>query len=191
MIKAIKILLLSCIMALPIYAQNTQIEAEVVQQVWNENHFISNQTLVENIKDMAELKQMHEVLIKGYIEELSMSQENLSVFIPLDLAFANMKRKEKNNFLNKTSSEELKIGWKEYIVPGRLDYHATKRNLENKNIGAIFVRTLGSNQLEFILKDDDILIRDVYGNEAKWVKGDFYYANGLFHFIDNLLFIER
>lgn len=191
MIKAIKILLLSCMMTLPIYAQTSEIGPKVMKQAWNENHFTSNQTLVENIKDMSELKQMHAVLIKGYIEELSMSQESLSVFIPLDLAFANMKRKEKNNFLKKTSSEELKLGWKEYIVPGRLDYHSIKRNLENKKIGSIFVRTLGSNQLEFILKDGDILIRDVYGNEAKWVKGDFYYANGLFHFIDNLLFIER
>lgn len=191
MIKKIGILLLVSIVTLPVYAQKKDKNEIVIEQDWKENHFTSNQTLMENIKEVEEVKQMMSVLIKGAIDELSTSEESLSIFIPLDIALDKMSRKERKAFLENTSKSELNQMWKEYIIPGRLDEYAIKRNIENKNAGSIFVRTLGSNQLEFVLKNDEVYVRDVYGNEAKLVKGDFYHNHGFFHFIDNLLYFDK
>lgn len=191
MIKKINILLLLSVIAFPVYAQKTVKEAIVLEQEWKENHFTSDKTLMENIKDMEEVNQMLSVFMKGGIEEFSASEENLTVFIPLDIALDKMTRKERKVFLENTPKSELEQLWKEYIIPGRLDAYAIKRNIENKNTGSIFVRTLGSNQLEFFLKNNDVFIRDVYGNEAKLVEGDFYHKHGFFHFIDGLLYFEK
>lgn len=191
MIKKISILLLISVVTFPVYAQKKDKDEIVVEQDWKENHFTSDHTLLENIKDMEEVEQMLSVLVKGDIEELSKSEESLSIFIPLDIALGKLSRKERKAFLEKTPKSELKQMWKEYIIPGRLDAYAIKRNIENKNAGSIFVRTLGSNQLEFTLKDDNVFVRDVHGNEAKLVKGDFYHNHGFFHFIDGLLYLDK
>lgn len=190
MIKKIGILILTSVLTLSVYAQKNA-EEVVIEQKWQENHFRSDQSLLENLQDVKEMEQMLTVLLKGSIEALSTEEENLSVFLPLDIALEDLSRKQRKAFLEHSSKTELQQMWKEYIVPGHLDEHAIKRHIENKNGASIFVRTLGKNSLEFILKDGDIFIRDVYGNEAKWVKGDFYYTQGYFHFIDNLLFYEE
>lgn len=186
--------MLISVFAFPVYAQKTDKEEKddiVIEQDWKESHFTSNQTLIENIKDMEEVKQMMRVFIKGAIEELSTSEESLSILIPLDMALDKMSRKERKAFLENTPNSELKQMWKEYMIPGRLDVYAIKRNIENKNGSSISVRTLGSNQLEFMLKNNEIFVQDVYGNEAKLVKGDFYHKHGFFHFIDGLLYFDK
>lgn len=191
MIKKLSILLLLSVLSFHVNAQEKEKEEVVLEQDWKENHFSSDKTLIEDIKDMEEVKQMMSVLVKGGLDELSVSEESLSIFIPLDDALTKMTRKERKAFLENTPKSELNQMWKEYIIPGRLDEYAIKRNIENKNAGSILVRTLGSNQLEFILKNDEVYVRDVYGNEAKLVKGDFYHKNGFFHFIDGLLYFNK
>lgn len=188
MSKQFYILLLCSIVFLPSYGQIT--DKKIVQQEWNNNHFTSDKVLWENIENMEELVEIQAVFERGDLASLSTYEENLTVFIPMDNALEKLKRKDRKAFLEKTTSTELKDMWKEYIVPGRLDWYAIKRNIENRNGASIFIRTLGKNQLEFILRNGEIYIRDTIGNEAKWVKGDFYHAHGFFHFIDALLFYD-
>ena len=187
MIKRLYIIVICSIIALPIYAQKPNTDKTVVQQEWGVNKFSSDKTLMENISDVEELKDMLVVFTKGDLATLSESEENLTIFLPMDVALENMRRKERKAFLEKTPKRELLEMWKEYIVPGRIDEHSIKSNIANKNGASVFVRTLGNNQLEFKLKNGEVYIKDAEGHEAKWIKGNFYYSNGFFHFIDGLL----
>lgn len=184
MIKEIKLLLFSCLLAIPIYAQNSTSEIKVVEQVWNKNKFSSDKALLDNIEAIPELEKMLELLIKADIESLSESQARLSFFIPLDSSLDKMKPKARRAFFKNTSKEELNAILKNSIVPARLDSYSIKRNIENNNQLPIIVNTLGNNTLEFALVNNQLVLRDSNGNQAKWIKGDFYYKNGLFHFIE-------
>ena len=190
MMKYKYVLIFMCVFSFSTYAQKSNDKELVVEQEWGESHFSSNKTLMENIKGMKEVDQIVAVLKKGDLDELSVSEENLTIFIPLDFALEKMKRRDRKTFLENTPKSELVAMWKEYIIPGRLDEYSIKRNIEIQGDNSIFVRTLGVNQLEFILKNGEVYVRDVYGNEAKWVKGDFYHKNGFFHFIDSLLYYD-
>lgn len=188
--KCMSLFLLGVLIGFPMYAQDSHSASQPVEQVWNANSFSSEKSLLENIKEVEELEELLELIIKGDMQALSLSEEKLSVFIPLDSALDKMKRKQRTAFLNKTTAADLKEYWKEYIVPGRLDLYSIKRNIENNNGNPVYIRTLGEKQLEFALKEDALVLRDLHGNEAKLVKGDFYYSQGFFHFIDKLLYIE-
>jgi len=189
--KYVYILLFMSLIPFATYAQQLEKDQMVVEGEWKGSHFSSNKTLMENIKTMEEISQILSVFEKGELEALGVSKENLTVFVPLDVALEKMSRKERKAFLESTPKSELKAMWEEYIVPGRLDEYAIIRNIENQGGQSILVRTLGKNQLEFFLKNGEVYLRDVYGNEAKWVKGDFYHKHGFFHFIDSLLFYEK
>ena len=80
------------------------------------------------------------------------SEENLTIFVPLDTALEKISRKERKAFLESTPKSELKAIWQEYIIPGRLDEYAIIRNIENQGGNSIFVRTLGKHQMEFLLR---------------------------------------
>lgn len=187
MIKYNYILIFISVLSLSTYAQSND-KNTIVKQEWEETQFRSDKTLLENVKGMKEIDQMLAVFEKGDLDELSVSEKNLTIFIPLDFALDNLNRKDRKAFLENTPKSELVTMWKEYIVPGRMDEYSIKRNIENQGNNSIFVRTLGNNQLEFLLKNGEVYVRDVHGNEAKWVKGDFYHKNGFFHFIDSLLY---
>ncbi|HLS11394.1 MAG TPA: fasciclin domain-containing protein [Flavobacteriaceae bacterium] len=189
MIKYKYILIFISVFSLSTYAQNANND-KAVQQEWRGTHFSSDKSLMGNIKEVKEIEQILTVFEKGNLEELSVAEENLTIFIPLDSALEKMKRRERKAFLENTPKSELIAMWKEYIVPGRIDEHAIKRNIENREGNSIFVRTLGNNQLEFLLKNQEVYVRDAYGKEAKLVKGNFYHNHGFFHFIDNLLYYE-
>lgn len=189
MIKYKYILIFISVFSLSTYAQKSNND-KVVQQEWKDSSFSSDKNLMVNIKGVKEIEQILTVFEKGDLDRLSVGEENLTVFIPLDSALDKMKRRDRKAFLENTSKSELIAMWKEYIVPGRLDEYAVKRNIENQGGNSIFVRTLGNNQLEFLLRNQEVYVRDVYGNEAKWVKGNFYHSHGFFHFIDSLLFYD-
>lgn len=191
MIKYNYILIFMCLFTFSISAQNPVDKEIIIEQEWGESHFRSDNSLMENIQEMKEIDQILTIFKKGNVDQLSKEEENLSIFIPLDSALDKMKRKDRKALLENTPKSELIAMWKEYIVPGRLDEYTIKRNIENQGDNSIFVRTLGENQLEFLLKNGEVYVRDIYGNEAKWVKGDFYHKNGFFHFIDGLLYYNN
>lgn len=191
MMKYVYILIFMGVMPFVTNAQQSGKDDIVVEGEWKDSHFSSNKTLMENIIAMEEISQILAVFEKGELEALSVSEENLTIFVPLDTALEKMSRKERKAFLESTPKSELKAIWQEYIIPGRLDEYAIIRNIENQGGNSIFVRTLGKHQMEFFLKNKEVHLRDVYGNEAKWVKGDFYHKHGFFHFIDSVLFYER
>ena len=196
MMKYVYILMFMGLLPYATYAQKSGedkiiVKRVVVEREWKDSHFSSNKTLMENINEMEEVSQILAVFEKGELEALSVSEKNLTIFVPLDIALEKLSRKERKAFLENTSKSELKAMWQEYIVPGRLDEYAIIRNIENQGGKSIFVRTLGKNELEFFLKNKEVHLRDVYGNEAKWVKGDFYHKHGFFHFIDSFLFYEK
>src|SRR5690625_7395396 len=103
---------------------------------------------MENIKEVKEIEQILTVFEKGNLEELSVAEENLTIYKPLDSALEKMKRRERKAFLENTPKSELIAMWKEYIVPGRIDEHAIKRNREHGEGYSLFVSTLGNHQLE-------------------------------------------
>lgn len=173
------------------FAQQLEKDRIVVEGEWKDAQFSSDKTLMENIKAMEDISQILSVFEKGELEALSVSEENLTIFVPLDIALEKMSRKERKAFIESSPRSELKAMWQEYIIPGRLDEYAITRNIENQGGKSIFVRTLGKKQMEFFLKNEEVYLRDVYGNEAKWVKGDFYHKYGFFHFIDSILFYEK
>lgn len=191
MIKQIYISLLFIFIAVSAKAQLSVETSKVVEKEWQGHTFSSDQFLLDNLENFNSVEEMITVFKKGELAFLSNNQQNVTVFLPMDSALESMKRREKKKFLEQVSSSDLKNLWKEYIIPGRIDSHSIRRNIENKNGSPIFVRTLGNHQLEFFLKNDELYLKDYQGNESKWIEGDFYFKNGFFHFIDQLLYYEE
>lgn len=142
--------------------------------------------LVEAIKETKKIEQLWNIYQKADLNAIAKAEEQVTFFLPLDNALEFLSRKERKDFLEKTSSFELKRMFSASAIAGRQDIYAIKKNIELKG-GTIEMRTLSGDKLFFFINNDKLYVKDSFDNLSELVEGDYYHENGFFHFVNDFI----
>ncbi|QAA80752.1 fasciclin domain-containing protein [Aequorivita sp. H23M31] len=160
--------------------------AEVSTQ-WNENKFTSTKTFAENIAEASEFTILTKILKEDPVSEEIKKNEMVTIFTVSDRAFSKMEKKQKDSLLGNKNLMNSMV--KYLIVPGRIDKHGLKTEAKKHN-GKFYLATLNGQKLGVIEKEDQLFLVDSEGRQAAIIDGDFYFKNGFFHIINNIILPE-
>lgn len=155
---------------------------------WKNYEFSSEKTILENLSEVPEFGTYVEILKKTSGKNILEKEEMVTVFVIKNSAFERMDEKDRNIVLNNQIFLESLI--KKLAIPGRVDRNGMEVAMEKHGRNATFF-SLSSENLNLISEEGQLFIQDAEGNKAKVTASNFYHKNGLFHIIDNLVFLPK
>ncbi|NND88517.1 MAG: fasciclin domain-containing protein [Flavobacteriaceae bacterium] len=162
----------------PLHAQNA-----VVKQ-WKTTEFSSEKTLQENLKTAEDFKILGEMLESTAITKTLEKEGMVTLFAMPNSSFERIPEAKRDSIM---AHPQMATGLPKYhMVAGRIDKALLKAAVE-KNGGSVKMTTLQNEKLTVSLKNDELILSDMQGNNARILASDFYHKNGFIHIIDNVL----
>ena len=178
------LLLSSCLITAQKYSNTSQDE---VSKEWNGNTFSSKKSFFENIKGIQNLSFLIEALQNEDFRNKLESEEMITIFAPLDQSFLKLPKKTSDSIVNYSNGDLLKSIVKYHIVPGRIDYHSLLKSIKVNN-GIAYFSTIEGEKLGIKEINGELLLFDSKNNTSIIKAYDFYHKNGLFHFVEGIVF---
>lgn len=187
-LKTSTIFILLCTVFTAANAQKYSSESSrEIKTVWKGVTFSSTKTIAENTAEISEFSYLNKVLADKNLSKLIAQEEMVTVFLPTDVYFNNLSKKQRDSLLGNLSVMSNTI--KFLCVPGRLDFVSIKKAIE-LNKGTAYFATLSEEKLGAKMVDEKVVLFDSNNNIATITATDFYHKNGFFHIIDGLVFPE-
>jgi uncharacterized surface protein with fasciclin (FAS1) repeats len=164
------------------YASGSNSEAK---STWEGISFSSEKTIQENISEAPKLSIMANVVSDDELVSALAKEEMVTIFIPMDIAFENLSKKERNSLLANTSRLSGMV--KFLSIPGRVDLNSLTTAIE-KNGGTAYFATLSGETIGAKMLDGQVVLFDSEKNIATIIASNFYHKNGFFHIINGLVY---
>ena len=164
------------------YSSGSTSEAKTT---WEGISFSSEKTIQENINQAPKLSIIANVASNSELVAALAKEEMVSVFVPMDIAFENLSKKERKSLLANTSKLSSMV--KFLTIPGRVDLNSLTTAIE-KNGGTAYFATLSGETIGAKMLNGQVVLFDSEKNIATITASNFYHKNGFFHIIDELVY---
>ncbi len=163
----------------------TKTDNQTVTKEWKGNTFSSSKTLIENISEASDLSSLKRALNKKTINNLLEAEEMITVFAISNNGFSELQTKHDSIF-DASKAKQLTAIITYHVVPGRVDSHSIKKEVERKG-GTVYYTTLQGEKLGIKEENGQLLLVDTKGNTSVISATDFYHKNGFFHIVDGIV----
>jgi len=136
--------------------------------------YTSEENIITSISENQRLQKLNELIIASELKNNLMDYESLTLFAPLDDAFAALSAKTYYGYLKEKNREKLQSLINFHFIEGEY----TSENIED----TIATKSINGLDLE-IEKINGIL----YVNGAEVVNSDIKFSNGIIHLINRVL----
>ena len=136
--------------------------------------YASEKNIIDSISESQKLQKLNEFVTTSELSNKILEYENLTLFAPLDDAFAALSAKTYYGYLKEENRDKLRSLVSFHFVEGIY----TSENIDN----VIVKKSFNSLDLE-IKKINGIL----YVNGAEVVESDIKFSNGIIHLINRVL----
>ncbi|MFT5435845.1 MAG: putative surface protein with fasciclin (FAS1) repeats [Ulvibacter sp.] len=157
----------------------------VAKSTWEGISFSSEKTIQENINEAPKLSIVAKVASEDELVAAIAKEEMVTIFVPVDIAFTDLPKKERELLLSNTS--RLSSMMKFLTIPGRVDLNSMITAIE-KNDGKAYFTTLSGETIGVKMLDGRVVLFDSEKNIATITASNFYHKNGFFHIINGLLY---
>ena len=152
---------------------------------WDGISFSSEKTIQENINEAPKLSIIAEVASEDELVAVLAKEEMITIFIPMDIAFTNLSKKERESLLSDTSRLSSMV--KFLTIPGRVDLNSLTTAIE-KNGGTAYFATLSEEKIGVKIIDGRVTLFDSEKNIATIAAANFSHKNGFFHIVNGLVY---
>ena len=152
---------------------------------WDGVSFSSEKTIQENINKAPKLSIIAKVASEDELIGVLAKEEMVTVFVPMDIAFKNLSKKERESLLSDTSRLSSMV--KFWSIPGRVDLNSLTTAIE-KNGGTAYFATLSGEKIGVKVVDGRVTLFDSENNIATIAASNFYHKNGFFHIVNGLVY---
>ncbi len=121
----------------------------------------------------------------GLVETLS-SAGPFTVFAPTNAAFDKLPKGTVGNLVKPENKGTLTSILTYHVVAGKMDSKMLMDKIKMSN-GTAMLKTVNGNELTFMMKGKNLMVKDAKGNVAKVTIKDVYQKNGVIHVIDTVL----
>jgi uncharacterized surface protein with fasciclin (FAS1) repeats len=164
------------------YSSGSTSEAK---STWDGISFSSEKTIQENINEAPKLSIIAKVASEEELITALAKEEMVTIFVPMDVAFTNLSKKERESLLSNTSRLSSMV--KFMTIPGRVDLNSLTTAIE-KNGGTAYFTTLTGETIGVKMVDGLVVLFDSEKNIATIAASNFYHKNGFFHIINGLVY---
>jgi len=155
------------------------------KSTWEGISFSSEKTIQENVNEAPKLSIIGEITSEKELAAAIAKEEMVTIFVPMDSAFADLSKKERKSLLANTSRLSNMI--KFLSIPGRVDRNSLTTAIE-KNGGTAYFTTLSGETIGAKMLNENVVLFDSEKNIARITAANFYHKNGFFHIIDGLVY---
>ena len=159
-----------------------------VKSTWEGISFSSEKTIQENINEASKLSIIAKVASEDELVAALGKEEMVTVFVPMDIAFTNLSKKERESLLSDTSRLSRMV--KFLTIPGRVDLNSLTTAID-KNGGTAYFTTLSGETIAAKRVDGRVVLFDSEKNIATITASNFYHKNGFFHIINGLVYPSK
>ncbi len=185
-LKKYSLLLLLVLLVNTITAQKyIKTDSKTVTKEWKGYTFSSSKPLVENISEVSELSSLKRALSKKAINNLLEAEEMITVFAITNNGFSELQTKHDSIF-DASKTKQLTAIITYHVVPGRVDSHSIKNEVERKG-GIAYYATLQGEKLGIKEEYGQLLLVDAKGNTSVISATDFFHKNGFFHIVEGIV----
>jgi uncharacterized surface protein with fasciclin (FAS1) repeats len=156
-----------------------------VQSTWEGISFSSKKTIQENINEAPTLSVIAKVASENELVAALAKEEMVTLFVPMDVAFTNLSKKERESLLSNRSRLSSMV--KFLSIPGRVDLNSLTTAIE-KNGGTAYFTTLSGETIGTKILNNNVVLFDSENNMATITASNFYHKNGFFHIINELVY---
>ena len=136
--------------------------------------YTSEENIITSISENQRLQKLNELVIASELQNNLMDYESLTLFAPLDDAFAALSAKTYYGYLKEKNREKLESLINFHFVEGEF----TTENVENS------INTKSINGLDLEIKNVNGIL---YVNGAEVVESDIKFSNGIIHLTNRVL----
>ena len=136
--------------------------------------FADEKNIIDSISDNNRLQKLNEFVTKSELSENLLAYDTLTLFAPLDDAFAALSAKTFYGYLNEKNRDKLQR---------LVNYHFVEGIYSNKNIEDV-ITTKSINGLDLEIKKINGIL---YVNGAEVVEANIKFSNGIIHLTNRVL----
>ena len=136
--------------------------------------FADEKNIVDSISDNNRLQKLNEFVTKSELSKNLLDYDTLTLFAPLDDAFAALSAKTYYGYLNEKNRDKLQR---------LVNYHFVEGIYGNENIEDV-ITTKSINGLDLEIKKINGIL---YVNGAEVVEANIKFSNGIIHLINRVL----
>jgi uncharacterized surface protein with fasciclin (FAS1) repeats len=155
------------------------------KSTWEGISFSSEKTIQENTNEAPKLSIIANVFSDDELVSALAKEEMVTIFVPMDIAFENLSKKERKSLL--ANSSKLSGMVKFLSIPGRVDLNSLTPAIE-KNGGTAYFSTLSGETIGVKMLDGQVVLFDSEKNIATITASTFYHKNGFFHIINGIVY---
>jgi uncharacterized surface protein with fasciclin (FAS1) repeats len=157
----------------------------VAKTTWEGVSFSSEKTIQENINEAPKLSIIANVASEGELATALAKEEMVTVFLPMDIAFTDLSKKERESLLSNKSRLSNMV--KFLTIPGRVDLNSLTTAID-KNGGTAYFTTLSGETIGTKMLNGQVVLFDSENNIAAIAASNFYHKNGFFHITNGLVY---
>ena len=136
--------------------------------------FADEKNIIDSISDNNRLQKLNEFVTKSELSKILLDYDNLTLFAPLDDAFAALSAKTYYGYLNEKNRDKLQK---------LVNYHFVEGIYGNENIEDV-ITTKSINGLDLEIKKINGIL---YVNGAEVVEANIKFSNGIIHLTNRVL----
>ena len=136
--------------------------------------FADEKNIIDSISDNNRLQKLNEFVTKSELTKNLLDYETLTLFAPLDDAFAALSAKTYYGYLNEKNRDKLQK---------LVNYHFVEGIYDNENIEDV-ITTKSINGLDLEIKKINGIL---YVNGAEVVEANIKFSNGIIHLTNRVL----
>ena len=136
--------------------------------------FADEKNIIDSISDNNRLQKLNEFVTKSELSKNLLDYETLTLFAPLDDAFAALSAKTYYGYLNEKNRDKLQK---------LVNYHFVEGIYDNENIEDV-ITTKSINGLDLEIKKINGIL---YVNGAEVVEANIKFSNGIIHLTNRVL----
>ena len=136
--------------------------------------FADEKNIIDSISDNNRLQKLNEFVTKSELSKNLLDYDTLTLFAPLDDAFAALSAKTYYGYLNEKNRDKLQR---------LVNYHFVEGIYSNKNIEDV-ITTKSINGLDLEIKKINGIL---YVNGAEVVEANIKFSNGIIHLTNRVL----
>ena len=136
--------------------------------------FADEKNIIDSISDNNRLQKLNEFVTKSELSKNLLDYDNLTLFAPLDDAFAALSAKTYYGYLNEKNRDKLQR---------LVNYHFVEGIYGNENIEDV-ITTKSINGLDLEIKKINGIL---YVNGAEVVEANIKFSNGIIHLTNRVL----
>ena len=136
--------------------------------------FADEKNIIDSISDNNRLQKLNEFVTKSELTKNLLDYETLTLFAPLDDAFAALSAKTYYGYLNEKNRDKLQK---------LVNYHFVEGIYDNENIEDV-ITTKSINGLDLEIKKINGIL---YVNGAEVVEANIKFSNGMIHLTNRVL----